>query len=147
MSPYGRPRPANGDSSRKSSSSSRRRSRSLTSNFLFLWVCLTMAFSPPPFFTFSLNSTYLQERQRIHELNASQRLFAKPAKQNLLLKEGFAVSEVGFINVAVDGKQRLLQHWEGTAQSLSLPACRAHTPDRTVPRLLSQPAAQNSQRI
>lgn len=61
MSPYGRPKPANGDNSRKSSSSSRRRSRSLTSNFLFLWVCLVMAFSPPPFLTFSLNSTYLTE--------------------------------------------------------------------------------------
>lgn len=59
MSPYGRSRPANGDSSRKSSSSSSRRSRSLTSSFLFLFVCLMMAFSPPPFFTFSRSSAYL----------------------------------------------------------------------------------------
>lgn len=59
MSPYGKPRPANGDSSKKSSSSRSRRTRSLTNTFLFFWVCLMMALSPPPFFTFSLNSTNL----------------------------------------------------------------------------------------
>lgn len=77
MSPYGRSRPANGDSSRKFSSSSRRRSRSLTSNFLFLWVCLMMAFSPPPFLTFSLNSTYLPRVREFNEWHAFTHLFKK----------------------------------------------------------------------
>lgn len=71
MSPYGRSRPAKGDSSRKSSSSSSRRSRSLTSSFLFLFVCLMMAFSPPPFFTFSLSSTYLWRGETANHWHAA----------------------------------------------------------------------------
>lgn len=49
--------------------------------------------------------------------------------QNLLLMAGEAVSEVGFVHVSLDGLQRLLQHWEGTAQRFPPPGCRAHITD------------------
>lgn len=85
-----------------------------------------MAFSPPPFLTFSLNSRYLPESQRVNGWQAFILLSGvinRRKEQNLLLTAGVAVSEVSFVNMLVNRQQGLLQQREGTMQSSSPSGC------------------------